>query len=95
MAMKITGTIVKLPIVKEKIIFTSIKEDEDAPIQAVLFRSARPAKLSNLLINAKLDDKVTITGRLEKNPKNNEMQIIIDDIESESLVDISPMPSVF
>lgn len=93
--MKLTGTIVKLPIVKEKIIFTSIKEDGDTPIQAVLFRTARPATLSNILINAKLDDKVTITGRLEKNPKNNEIQIIIDDIELENLIDTSPMPTVF
>lgn len=95
--MQITGTIVKKPIIKEKIIFTSIKEENDSPIQAVLFRTNRPAKLSEALMNANLDDKVTIIGRLEKNPKNNEMQIVIDDFisETEDLNFLSPMPEVF
>lgn len=93
--MKITGTIVKQPIVRDKIIFTSIKEDNDTPIQAVLFRSSRPAKLANMLTNIKLDDKVTIIGRLEKNPKNNEMQIVIDDIDFEETTYVSPMPDEF
>ena len=93
--MKITGTIVKQPIIKEKIIFTSIKEDNDTPIQAVLFKSSRPAKLAQMLTKIKLNDKVTIIGRLEKNPKNNEMQIVIDDIDFEDTYEITPMPDEF
>lgn len=93
--MKITGTIVKQPIVKEKIIFTSIKEDNDTPIQAVLFKSSRPAKLTQMLTNIKLNDKVTIIGRLEKNPRNNEMQIVIDDIDFDQEYIIPPVPNEF
>lgn len=93
--MQITGTIIKQPIVKEKIIFTTIKEDNDSPIQAVLFRTSRPQALSDILINAKLEDKVTIIGRLEKNPQNNEMQIVIDDIDTGQTATIAPMPDAF
>jgi len=80
--MKITGTIAKAPVVKDKVIFSAIKEAEgQKPIQLVLFRQSRPISLSNMLNNVKLNDEVTITGRMESNPRTNEAQIIIDDIE--------------
>lgn len=78
--MQVTGVIARTPIVKEKVIFTSLKEENSPPLQVVLFRLDRPAKLADLLSNAKLDDKFTISGRLEKNPFNDEMQIIVDDV---------------
>lgn len=80
--MKLTGKIVKAPIIKDKVIFSAIKESEEQkPIQLVLFKQSRPISLSNALSNVKIDDEVTITGRIERNPRNNETQIIIDDIE--------------
>jgi len=80
--MKITGTIAKTPVVKDKVIFSAIKEAEgQKPIQLVLFRQSRPISLSNMLNNVKLNDQVTISGRMESNPRTNEPQIIIDDIE--------------
>lgn len=94
--MKITGKIVKAPIVKEKVIFTAVKEAADQkPIQVVLFRTARPLALSNMLINAKIDDEVTITGRLESNPKNNEIQVVIDDIDIKKEYKEVPLPEYF
>jgi aspartyl/asparaginyl-tRNA synthetase len=82
--MQITGKIVKQPVVKDKVIFSAIKESEEQkPIQMVLFRQSRPLSLTSMLSNAKVGDEVTIKGRMEPNPKNNEIQIIIDDIEIE------------
>jgi aspartyl/asparaginyl-tRNA synthetase len=82
--MKITGKIVKTPIVSDKVIFSAIRESaEQKPMQVVLFRQARPLALTQMLSNVKIDDEVTITGRLEPNPRNNEIQIIVDDIEIE------------
>lgn len=93
--MQMSGKIVKLPIVKDKIIFTAIQEGKDKPIQAVLFRTARPAKLSTMLSLLKVDDEVTITGRLESNPMNKEMQIVIDDIQSNIKQEETPCPDYF
>jgi aspartyl/asparaginyl-tRNA synthetase len=94
--MKITGKIVKTPIVKEKVIFTAIKEAADQkPIQLVLFRTARPLALSTMLSNVKIDDEVTITGRLESNPKSSEIQIVIDDIDIKQEYKELPLPEYF
>lgn len=82
--MQVKGKIVKNPIIKDKVIFSAIKESDDQrPMQIVLFKQSRPLALTNALSNVKLNDEVTITGRLEQNPRNNEIQIIIDDIELE------------
>ncbi len=92
--MKITGKIVKTPIVKDKVIFSAIRESEEQkPMQIVLFKQSRPISLSNMLSNVKIDDQVTITGRLEPNPRNNEIQIIVDDIEVE--YEDTPCPEFF
>ena len=92
--MKITGKIVKTPIVKDKVIFSAIRESEEQkPMQIVLFKQSRPISLSNMLSNVKIDDQVTITGRLEPNPRNNEIQIIVDDIEVE--YEDTPCPEYF
>lgn len=80
--MNITGKIAKTPVVTDKVIFSAIRESEEQnPIQLVLFKKSRPLSLSSMLSNAKLGDQVTIKGRMEPNPRNNEMQIIVDDIE--------------
>lgn len=82
--MKITGKIAKTPIVTDKVIFSAIREsDEQKPIQLVLFKKSRPLSMTSMLSNVKLGDEVTIKGRMEPNPRNNEIQIIIDDIEIE------------
>lgn len=82
--MKITGKIAKTPIVTDKVIFSAIREsDEQKPIQLVLFKKSRPLSMSSMLSNVKLNDEVTIKGRMEPNPRNNEIQIIVDDIEIE------------
>lgn len=82
--MKITGKIAKTPVVTDKVIFSAIRETEDQnPIQLVLFKKSRPLSLTDMLSQVKLNDDVTITGRMESNPRNNEIQIIIDDIEIE------------
>lgn len=92
--MKITGKIVKAPIIKDKVIFSAIRESaEQKPMQLVLFRQARPLSLTQMLSNVKIDDQVTITGRLEPNPRNNEIQIIVDDIEVE--YEDTPCPEFF
>jgi aspartyl/asparaginyl-tRNA synthetase len=92
--MKITGKIVKTPIVKDKVIFSAIRESEEQkPMQIVLFKQSRPISLSDMLSNVKIDDQVTITGRLEPNPRNNEIQIIVDDIEVE--YEDTPCPEFF
>lgn len=85
--MQIKGEIAKLPIVKEKVIFSAIKENNDKPIQLVLFKNSRPATLTDILSNANLGDVVTINGRLENNPQNKEIQIIIDDIELDTIAE--------
>lgn len=82
--MNITGKIAKTPVVTDKVIFSAIRESEEQnPIQLVLFKKSRPLSLSSMLSNVKLGDEVTIKGRIESNPRNNETQIIIDDIEIE------------
>lgn len=79
--MEFTGTIAKAPAIRDKVIFSAIKADNiNKPIQIVLFRKNRDAALTKALSNAKLGDAITIKGRTEKNPYNNETQIIIDDI---------------
>ncbi|NTW90457.1 MAG: hypothetical protein HGA35_00730 [Erysipelotrichaceae bacterium] len=80
--MNITGKITKTPIITDKVIFSAIRESEDQnPIQIVLFKKSRPLSLSSMLSDVKLGDEVTIKGRMEPNPRNNEIQIIVDDIE--------------
>lgn len=92
--MQLQGTIAKAPAIRDKVIFSAIKADNIIkPIQIVLFRKNRDAALTEFLSNAKLGDRITITGRTEKNPYNNETQIIIDDIVG--AVKEIPMPSVF
>ena len=82
--MKITGKIAKTPVVTDKVIFSAIKESDDQkPIQLVLFKKSRPLSMSSMLSDVKLGDQVTIKGRMEPNPRNNEMQIVVDDIEIE------------
>lgn len=82
--MKMTGKIAKTPIVTDKVIFSAIREsDEQKPIQVVLFKKSRPLSMTSMLSNVKLGDEVTIKGRMEPNPRNNEIQIIVDDIEIE------------
>jgi len=92
--MKITGKIAKTPIVTDKVIFSAIRESEEQkPMQVVLFKRSRPISLATMLSNVKMDDEVTITGRLEPNPRNNEIQIIVDDIEIEC--EDTPCPEFF
>lgn len=80
--MKVTGTIVRNPVVKDKVIFSSIKtEDAINPVEIVLFRLHRPTSYADHLAAAKENDKITLVGRYEKNPRNNETQIIIDEID--------------
>lgn len=82
--MNITGKIAKTPVVTDKVIFSAIRESEEQnPIQLVLFKKSRPLSLSSMLSNVNLGDEVTIKGRMESNPRNNEIQIIIDDMEIE------------
>lgn len=82
--MQLKGKIVKTPVIKDKVIFSAIKESEEQkPMQLVLFKQSRPLQLTRMLSELKIGDEVTITGRIESNPRNNETQIIIDDIEIE------------
>ena len=75
------GTIAKEPKVTEKSVFSAIKTDNaERPIQIVLFTNHRPAIIKEILSNVKIGDEITVVGKLEKNPRNNENQIIIDEL---------------
>jgi hypothetical protein len=75
------GTIAKEPKVTEKSVFSAIKTDNASnPIQIVLFTNHRPPIIKEILSNVKIGDEITIIGKLEKNPRNNENQIIIDEL---------------
>lgn len=95
--MQFTGKIAKLPAIREKVIFSAIRvENINNPIQIVLFRKNRPAALTEFLSNAKLGDEITIIAKTEKNPYNNETQLIIDNILNvEQSIKDMPCPTVF
>lgn len=95
--MEISGTIAKIPAIRDKVIFSAIKLDNvNNPIQIVLFRKNRPAALTEFLSHAKLGDEITIVAKAEKNPYNNETQFIIDNIlNAEQSIENMPCPTVF
>lgn len=95
--MQFVGKIAKVPAIREKVIFSAIKLDNVTnPIQIVLFRKNRPAELTEFLSNAKLGDEITIIGKTEKNPYNNETQLIVDNIlNAEQEKKEIPCPTVF
>lgn len=98
MKLKLDGKIAKDPAIRDKVIFSAIKVDgypEKKPVQIVLFRKNRDAALSEHLSNAKLGDSITIIGRSEKNPYNNEVQIILDDIVGLDKTKDIPCPTSF
>ncbi len=75
------GTIAKEPKITEKSVFSAIKIDNaEKPIQIVLFINHRPLIIKEVLSNVKIGDEITVVGKLEKNPRNNENQIIIDEL---------------
>ena len=75
-----TGTIAKKILIKEKVIMSAIKIDDANPIQIVLFPQHRPDVIKDILTNANIGDEITVVGKMEKNPRNNENQIIIDEL---------------
>lgn len=76
---KFTGTIVKEVIVKDKIIITAIKiDDRDKPTQLVVFPAYRDAEVIDTVKAFQINDKVTVYGKEESNPKTKELQIIIN-----------------
>ena len=77
--MKFEGTIVKEPIIKEKVIITAMKiADRENPIQMVVFPAYRDAEIIDNIKAFKIDDKVIVYGNEETNPKTKERQIIIN-----------------
>ena len=77
--MKFEGTIVKEPIIKEKIIITAIKlPNRENPIQVVVFPAYRDAETVDNIKAFKIDDKVIVYGNEEANPKSKELQIIVN-----------------
>jgi hypothetical protein len=77
--MKFEGTIVKEPIVKDKIIISAIRlPNRENPIQMVVFPAYRDAETVDNIKAFKIDDKVIIYGNEETNPKSKERQIIIN-----------------
>jgi len=77
--MKFEGTIVKEPIVKEKIIITAIKlPNRENPTQVVIFPAYRDAETVDNIKAFKINDKVIVYGNEETNPKSKELQIIVN-----------------
>ena len=77
--MKFEGTIVKEPIIKEKVIITAIKmPNRENPIQMVVFPAYRDAETIDNIKAFKIDDKVIIYGNEETNPKSKERQIMVN-----------------
>jgi hypothetical protein len=77
--MKFEGTIVKEPIIKEKVIITAIKmPNRENPIQMVAFPAYRDAETIDNIKSFKINDSVVVYGNEETNPKSKERQIIIN-----------------
>jgi hypothetical protein len=77
--MKFEGTIVKEPIIKEKVIITALKmPNRENPIQMVVFPAYRDAETIDNIKAFKIDDSVIVYGNEETNPKSKERQIIIN-----------------
>lgn len=77
--MEFNGTITRSPVVRDKVIFTTIDQN-GRPIDATFFRARRSRLHEQTLIGLAVGDKVTFTGRIENNPKNRQPQIIIDEV---------------
>ena len=87
------GTIAKQPVVREKVIFSAIKmPNETNPVQLVLFKSTVDNKFVELLSNLKLNDEITVAGKMQKNKLNNETEISIAEIY---IGDIKPIKDKF
>lgn len=65
-----------------KVMYSALKIAENKPMQLVLYINHRPPILKDVLTNANVGDEVTVVGKLETNPRNNETQIVIDEIYS-------------
>jgi len=76
-----TGTVVKQPVVLQKLITTSVKlKDYDNPIQIIAFAEKCPIKVKDTLANAEIGQTLTFVGRKKRNPKNNEHEIVVEKI---------------
>lgn len=93
--MNLNGTIIRPAINKENVIFASIEDEQNSAIQIVLFKKYRPKQIAEEIINAELGDNVTIIGKLETNPMNNEAQVIVDKFINHSKVQYLPCPTEF
>lgn len=87
-----TGTVVKQPTVLKKLITTSIKmNNAENPVQIIAFAERCSPTVKHTLSNAKLGDTLNIWGRLKRNPKNNEQEIVVEKIldteDSKDIVD--------
>ena len=77
--MKYTGTVVKEPIVTETKITTAVKlPNADKPIQVITFPKYRDAETIANMKAFKINDSVILYGKEERNPKNKELQIIVN-----------------
>ena len=75
------GTIAKQPIIKDKVIFSAIKmSNETNPVQIVLFKSTVDNKFVELLSSLKLNDEITVAGKMQNNKLNNQREIVIAEL---------------
>ena len=72
-----TGNVTRMPIVRDKVIFSSI-DVEGKPLQVTLFRQRAPQHYAKAIANWELEQEVTVSGSLEKNPFTGEDQLIIN-----------------
>lgn len=76
-----TGRLIKPPTVRDKVIFFSLAKDyESAPMVCVLFRQKRAPQITTTMLNAKVNDILTIDGKIEKNPYDSKDQLIVYNI---------------
>lgn len=88
----LTGTIAREPINREKVIYFSINAEQfNKPIQVVAFKRNHSESIIKQCLAFKLNDDISLHGKLEKNPRTGEQQIILHALAFKE----TPMPTVF
>ena len=75
------GKVVRKPVVRPKVIFTSVELEDGNTMQAVVFPNRVSYEVKQTFSNASIDDTVKFVGTKETNKYNGEEQIVVSSIQ--------------
>lgn len=78
--MSLSGTVIRKPIVRDKVIFSTIESDGEE-YQIVCFPKYRPQEVVDTVSALDVGDEINLIGRLEINDYTNRQQFVVDAVE--------------